>query len=517
MREQGLEWLSNRLYAIGESIRPKNSKNKPKKRKRRSKRSKKGKKGGNDFYNLEKSPTLAFTRWAGRNIAKGTGELTDILKTPESRQYWTKAAPVIACFAVLMGSMFNPFRNESEQARVPYPGARPGIEQRLSYGKFYGYPEQGYPEDMELSEEGATSKILGRSVSRESDDIRCPIHGKGYITSRFGRRWGRRHNGVDLQTKRLSREPLFSPVNGGVVIKSNKRGWNGGKGLAIVIKGKDYIHELYHMSKVLVDSGDVVFQDDTLGYVGRSGRSQGRTGIHLHYGVRSIDSESWIDPLKLLSAEEVAELKKNVPKRGYRYANGRGGSLSRQELINQRNKRAEKLRQERQLRTSGRSSNGKFDFSKNGYFVDYLKRLNRETRSPISPYVMIAQIYRESKADSLAKRKNDPRETSYGLAQVQKPTFLDWKRKHPESDLTWPKVRDNWRDNLEFYALWTNDNYYRYGRSVNKTLARHVGSLKDGRISKNGGRYVAEVRAMARDYMAFERNSQANRRYAFGR
>ena len=41
-----------------------------------------------------------------------------------------------------------------------------------------------------------------------------------------------------------------------------------------------------HMEAVYVKAGDQVYQGQTIGWMGRTGRVYGRTGIHLHFEVR---------------------------------------------------------------------------------------------------------------------------------------------------------------------------------------------------------------------------------------
>lgn len=101
----------------------------------------------------------------------------------------------------------------------------------------------------------------------------------GSITSRFGSRWGRNHNGIDYGGR------VGDPVkaaDGGTVTFA---GWNnGGYGYLIKINhgnGKETYYA--HLSKVGVKVGQKVAQGEVIGKLGNTGRS---TGPHLHFEIR---------------------------------------------------------------------------------------------------------------------------------------------------------------------------------------------------------------------------------------
>lgn len=111
------------------------------------------------------------------------------------------------------------------------------------------------------------------------------------MTSGFGPRWGRHHNGVDLAVH--SGTP-FVASDGGKVVRA---GWYGGYGMCIDIDhGNGNLTRYGHCSRIYVSVGDLVYQGQTIGCVGNTGWS---TGPHLHFevyieGVRS-DPEVYVD------------------------------------------------------------------------------------------------------------------------------------------------------------------------------------------------------------------------------
>ncbi|MBO4954645.1 MAG: peptidoglycan DD-metalloendopeptidase family protein, partial [Clostridia bacterium] len=100
----------------------------------------------------------------------------------------------------------------------------------------------------------------------------------GYLTSRFGYRWGRSHNGIDIGAS--TGTPIYA-ADGGVITMS---GWNGGYGKMIVINHENgYVTYYAHCSRLLYSSGKRVAKGDVIAYVGNTGNS---TGPHLHFEVR---------------------------------------------------------------------------------------------------------------------------------------------------------------------------------------------------------------------------------------
>lgn len=97
----------------------------------------------------------------------------------------------------------------------------------------------------------------------------------GYISSGFGKRWGRFHKGIDIAGSGAIR----AADNGRVV----SAGWNGNYGNCVIIDHGNGMQTLYgHMKSIKVRVGDVVAQGKTIGTMGSTGDS---TGVHLHFEV----------------------------------------------------------------------------------------------------------------------------------------------------------------------------------------------------------------------------------------
>ncbi len=114
----------------------------------------------------------------------------------------------------------------------------------------------------------------------------------GTLTSRFGRRWGRMHQGIDIAGP--AGTPIQAAADGTIV----RAGWHsGGYGNFIEIKHSDGTITRYgHNSSLLVSVGQVVRQGQQIAAMGSTGRS---TGSHLHFEIRP-SSGNAINPVALL-------------------------------------------------------------------------------------------------------------------------------------------------------------------------------------------------------------------------
>jgi murein DD-endopeptidase MepM/ murein hydrolase activator NlpD len=101
---------------------------------------------------------------------------------------------------------------------------------------------------------------------------------RGRLTSRFGLRWGRRHEGIDIGA---SIGTSVTSADAGRVSFSGK---NGAYGNLVIIDHENGYQTYYaHCSKLLVKKGDRVYKGQQIATVGNTGRS---TGPHLHFEVR---------------------------------------------------------------------------------------------------------------------------------------------------------------------------------------------------------------------------------------
>ena len=113
----------------------------------------------------------------------------------------------------------------------------------------------------------------------------------GRITSRYGPRRGRSHQGLDIGLK--TGDPIYATFDGKVRVSKAA----GDYGNLVVIRHNNGLETYYaHLSQRDVEVGDWVVAGQQIGLGGSTGRS---TGPHLHYEVRykgqSFDPERIID------------------------------------------------------------------------------------------------------------------------------------------------------------------------------------------------------------------------------
>jgi murein DD-endopeptidase MepM/ murein hydrolase activator NlpD len=123
------------------------------------------------------------------------------------------------------------------------------------------------------------SKITG-AINLQVLDADCgfalPVIGA--LSSPFGWRWGQVHAGVDLHLK--TGDTVVSAFDG--VVRMSK--WYGGYGNCVVVRHHNGLETLYgHLSKRIVQPGDLVNAGQVIGLGGSTGYS---TGPHLHFETR---------------------------------------------------------------------------------------------------------------------------------------------------------------------------------------------------------------------------------------
>ena len=99
------------------------------------------------------------------------------------------------------------------------------------------------------------------------------------ITSPFGPRWRRMHNGLDLKVN--IGDTIVAAFDGKVrIVKYERRGY----GKYVVIRYDNGLETVYgHLSKQLVEENQLVKAGEVIGLGGNTGRS---TGSHLHFETR---------------------------------------------------------------------------------------------------------------------------------------------------------------------------------------------------------------------------------------
>ena len=115
-----------------------------------------------------------------------------------------------------------------------------------------------------------------------------PVH--GVLTSYYGWRWGRMHEGIDIAV--ANGTPVVASAAGTVIVA----GWMGGYGNLVVVDHGGGVSTAYgHNTSVAVGVGQQVAQGQLIAYSGNTGHS---TGPHVHFEVRI--NGAAVDPLGYL-------------------------------------------------------------------------------------------------------------------------------------------------------------------------------------------------------------------------
>ncbi len=129
-----------------------------------------------------------------------------------------------------------------------------------------------------------------------SGSLRWPA--KGSLSSLFGKRGGRPHEGIDIRANRGS--PIYAAADG----KVTYTGWRSGYGRTVIVThANGEFSTLYaHCHEIKTRRGAVVKAGEQIATIGRSGNA---TGNHLHFEVRDRNNRA-VDPmLRLRRGEQL--------------------------------------------------------------------------------------------------------------------------------------------------------------------------------------------------------------------
>ena len=136
--------------------------------------------------------------------------------------------------------------------------------------------------DVELSSLPEATPIL---LIDSMESYHYPYIGR--ITSRYGPRRGRAHQGLDISLK--TGDPIYATFDGKVRVSK----YVGDYGNLVIIRHNNGLETYYaHLSQRDVEVGDWVVAGQQIGLGGSTGRS---TGPHLHYEV--IYNDTRVDPI----------------------------------------------------------------------------------------------------------------------------------------------------------------------------------------------------------------------------
>jgi murein DD-endopeptidase MepM/ murein hydrolase activator NlpD len=188
-------------------------------------------------------------------------------------------------------------RNELVGARNDLSSTKQQKLQDLSTLTAEQQAEAGEIDALQAASNSLTARIQAAQANRQAGGptstpslagLIWPVNGP--VTSPFGWRWGRMHQGIDIGVGMGT--PIKAAAAGTIIYC----GWESGYGNLVVIDHGGNLATAYgHQSSIAVACGQQVAQGEVIGYVGCTGHC---TGPHLHFEVR-INGEP-VDPLGYL-------------------------------------------------------------------------------------------------------------------------------------------------------------------------------------------------------------------------
>ncbi|MEV8358818.1 peptidoglycan DD-metalloendopeptidase family protein [Microbacterium sp. NPDC076895] len=173
--------------------------------------------------------------------------------------------------------------------------------------------EEGYSavSMAELAVEAGVREIASTYVNNAAAAVQYPFTVGVPISSPYGMRWGRMHEGVDFAPGGQGAE--IHAVADGIVRIATEAGGAYGARVVIdsIVDGElistNYAHMQY--GSLRVQPGQVIRLGDVVGTVGTTGRS---TGPHLHFEVL-LNGKTPTEPMAWLAAHNVASTVVTVP------------------------------------------------------------------------------------------------------------------------------------------------------------------------------------------------------------
>ncbi len=160
----------------------------------------------------------------------------------------------------------------------------------VGWSSFWAAPAGTIPADATGLAPALPADPAAPSEASSKAPLRWPL-AKPTLTSLFGKRWGRDHEGIDM--KAPIGTPVLAAADGEVLYAGDRvRGY----GNMVVLQHADDILTVYaHNSLLLVHAGDRVTVGQEISRVGDTGHA---TGPHLHFEVRRKQEPQ--DPLQFL-------------------------------------------------------------------------------------------------------------------------------------------------------------------------------------------------------------------------
>lgn len=175
-------------------------------------------------------------------------------------------------------------------SRAVAHGLRPGTKLYIPFEESSRWNSEFTMESRDLAQDASEEPSVAYDRSRIH--FSWPVF--GYVSSGFGRRHGREHEGIDIPAR--TGTAVKSARSGHVIYAGNRIA---GYGNLVIVRHADSFSTVYaHLSKIEVKKGQFVSRGHRLGRVGRTGRA---TSPHLHFEIRN--NRLAVNPLLYLQGQ----------------------------------------------------------------------------------------------------------------------------------------------------------------------------------------------------------------------
>jgi murein DD-endopeptidase MepM/ murein hydrolase activator NlpD len=123
---------------------------------------------------------------------------------------------------------------------------------------------------------------------------------RGEVSSVWGPRWGRFHNGIDIRAAKGT--PISSAAEGRVIFVGRLNGY----GKTVIVDHGQYRSLYGHCGKIVAKQGSWVKAGAVIAFVGISGNAR---GAHLHFELRTRRDQP-VDPMPFMEAKLVSSVSK---------------------------------------------------------------------------------------------------------------------------------------------------------------------------------------------------------------
>lgn len=155
------------------------------------------------------------------------------------------------------------------------------------------FEEQDFPGAPKSKNKAKKKGLLFGNGGDDGASLRWPLRGE--LSSMYGKRGRRQHQGIDIRAPRGTEIRAAAP--GIVEFAGSKRGY----GYLVVIRHAKKKTAYAHLSSVNVSRGEEVDYSTIIGKVGTTGNA---TGPHLHFETRTLEDRAF-DPMTLLSRDTM--------------------------------------------------------------------------------------------------------------------------------------------------------------------------------------------------------------------